>query len=187
MRTVRQIPRANALGIWLPVSHAPSCIVITNPSRTGLNPLIRLVHWLIVEYMVTWEHVWNSVSAIPLILQSTLTFIHYYQSELTENDFNSIQTQNIYRKFNHDMYFLTILAKSHHNTFLVVMYACVWRAHVIRSGARLGFPIFLKLHIIADNDISTKGTPGISLHGETYRHASPHRGPVIGSSDVFCC
>ena len=36
----------NALGlvwtvrqIWLPVSHAPSCIGTTNPSRTGLNPL----------------------------------------------------------------------------------------------------------------------------------------------------
>ena len=28
-----------ALGIWLPVSHAPSCIGTTNPSRTGLNPL----------------------------------------------------------------------------------------------------------------------------------------------------
>ena len=40
VRTGRQIPRANALGIWLPVSHAPSCIVTTNPSRTGLNPLI---------------------------------------------------------------------------------------------------------------------------------------------------
>ena len=39
MRTVRQIPRANALGIWPPISHAPSCIVTTNPSRTGLNPL----------------------------------------------------------------------------------------------------------------------------------------------------
>ena len=33
-------PRANALGIWLPVSHAPSCIGTTNPSRTGRNPLI---------------------------------------------------------------------------------------------------------------------------------------------------
>ena len=41
VRTVRQIPRAIALGIWLPVSHAPSCIGTTNPSRTGLNPLIN--------------------------------------------------------------------------------------------------------------------------------------------------
>ena len=41
MRTVRQIPRANALGIWLPVSHAPSCIVTTNPSTTGLSPLTK--------------------------------------------------------------------------------------------------------------------------------------------------
>ena len=39
VRTVRQIPRANALGIWLPVSHALSCIGTTNSSRTGLNPL----------------------------------------------------------------------------------------------------------------------------------------------------
>ena len=39
VRTVRQIPRVNALGIWLPVSHTPSCIGTTNPSRAGLNPL----------------------------------------------------------------------------------------------------------------------------------------------------
>ena len=38
VRTVRQIARANALGIWLPVSHAPLCIG-TNPSKTGRNPL----------------------------------------------------------------------------------------------------------------------------------------------------
>ena len=41
MRTERQIPRANALWIWLAVLHAPSCIVTTNPSRTSLNPLTR--------------------------------------------------------------------------------------------------------------------------------------------------
>ena len=28
-------PSGYALGIWLPVSHAPSCIGTTNPSRTG--------------------------------------------------------------------------------------------------------------------------------------------------------
>ena len=33
-------PSGYALGIWLLVSHAPSCIGRTNPSRTGLNPLI---------------------------------------------------------------------------------------------------------------------------------------------------
>ena len=32
-------PSGYALGIWLLVSHAPSCIGTTNPSRTGLNPL----------------------------------------------------------------------------------------------------------------------------------------------------
>ena len=37
--TVPQIQRPLGRGIWLPVSHAPSCIVTTNPSRTGLNPL----------------------------------------------------------------------------------------------------------------------------------------------------
>ena len=37
VRTVRQIPRVNALGIGLPVSHAPSCIETTNPSRTSLK------------------------------------------------------------------------------------------------------------------------------------------------------
>ena len=46
VRTVRLIPRANALGIWLPVSHAPSCIVTTNPSRTGLNPLNHTIFGL---------------------------------------------------------------------------------------------------------------------------------------------
>ena len=55
MRTVRQIPRANALGIWLPVSHAPSCIVITNPSRIGLNPLNKLSP--LVQFLI-----WNQLS-----------------------------------------------------------------------------------------------------------------------------
>ena len=41
VRTVHQIPRPIGLGIWLPVSHTPSCIVTTNPSRTGLDPLIQ--------------------------------------------------------------------------------------------------------------------------------------------------
>ena len=31
-----------ALGIWLPVSPAPSSIWTTNPSRTGLNPLMNI-------------------------------------------------------------------------------------------------------------------------------------------------
>ena len=47
VRTVHQIPQADALRIWLPVSHAPSCIhciVTTNPSKTGLKPL-NLTHW----------------------------------------------------------------------------------------------------------------------------------------------
>ena len=35
VRTVRQIPRANALGIWLPVSHAPSCIGQKPPPSPG--------------------------------------------------------------------------------------------------------------------------------------------------------
>ena len=43
VRTVCQIPRANALGIWLPASHTPLCIATTNPSRTCLNPLIKTV------------------------------------------------------------------------------------------------------------------------------------------------
>ena len=42
VRTVRQIPWANALGIWLPVSHVPSCIGTTNPSRTRLNRLTNI-------------------------------------------------------------------------------------------------------------------------------------------------
>ena len=44
-----------SLRIWLPVSHVPSCIVTTNPSRTGLNPLSipgSQYHWL----LMTWWH-----------------------------------------------------------------------------------------------------------------------------------
>ena len=40
VRRVRQIPRPIGLRIWLPVSHAPSSIVTTTPSTTGLNPLV---------------------------------------------------------------------------------------------------------------------------------------------------
>ena len=43
MRAVRQIPWPNGFGIWLPVSHAHSCIVTINPSRSGLNPLNKLI------------------------------------------------------------------------------------------------------------------------------------------------
>ena len=39
VRTVKPIPRPNGLGIGLPISHAPSCVVTTNPSKTGLDPL----------------------------------------------------------------------------------------------------------------------------------------------------
>ena len=45
MRTVSQIPRPVGLGIWLPVSHAPSWIVTTIPSRTGRNALNNSRRW----------------------------------------------------------------------------------------------------------------------------------------------
>ena len=46
MRTVRQIRRPNGLGISLSVSHAPSCIVTTTPSRTDLNLLnLNVINW----------------------------------------------------------------------------------------------------------------------------------------------
>ena len=41
LQTVRQIPRPISLGIWPPVLHTPLCIVTTNPSRTGLNPVME--------------------------------------------------------------------------------------------------------------------------------------------------
>ena len=47
-----------ALGIWLPVSHAPSCIGTTNPSRTGLNPLNRL---LATPWLVGAAHTRNGI------------------------------------------------------------------------------------------------------------------------------
>ena len=39
LQTVGPIPRSNSLRIELSVSHVSSCIVTTNPSRTGLKPL----------------------------------------------------------------------------------------------------------------------------------------------------
>ena len=48
VRTVRQIPRANALGIWLLVSHAPSFLGTTNPSRNGLNPLNIILEFVMI-------------------------------------------------------------------------------------------------------------------------------------------
>ena len=36
-------PPGYAVGIWLPVSHAPSCIMTTNPPRAGLNPTINRI------------------------------------------------------------------------------------------------------------------------------------------------
>ena len=51
VRTVRQIPRPIGLGIWLPVSHAPSCIGTKKPPRTGLNPL----NWAYVSYKIFYH------------------------------------------------------------------------------------------------------------------------------------
>ena len=39
VRTLDPILGLNCLGIGLPVSHLPSCIMTTNPPRTGVNPL----------------------------------------------------------------------------------------------------------------------------------------------------
>ena len=48
-----------ALGIWLPVSHAPSCIGTTNPSRTGLNPLSLLIFSNVNFKMAARQPYWN--------------------------------------------------------------------------------------------------------------------------------
>ena len=53
VRTVRQIPLANALGIWLPVSHAPSCIGTRNP-QASLTPSTLVSQ--IVEHTEIDEH-----------------------------------------------------------------------------------------------------------------------------------
>ena len=42
VRTVRQIPRSNALRVWLLVSDAPSCTGTTNPDR---SVLITIITW----------------------------------------------------------------------------------------------------------------------------------------------
>ena len=89
MRTECQIPRANALGIWLPDSHAPSCIVTTNPSRTGLNPLNWTLSRCIENYLQIFKSVVNDTFEIlyqfnpcniihPLINQYRRFFPHSY-------------------------------------------------------------------------------------------------------------
>ena len=70
-------PSGYAVGIWLPVSHAPSCIVTTNPSTAGLNPtsnyltqlwtkciLLCHIQWFNVNMPSQWETMLqcNSVS-----------------------------------------------------------------------------------------------------------------------------
>ena len=51
--TVRQIPRHISHGIWLLVSHMPSCIVTTNPSRISLNPLSNFMMPLV---SLKWQY-----------------------------------------------------------------------------------------------------------------------------------
>ena len=61
----QHVGMAKAFGIWLPVSQAPSYIVKTTPSRTGLNPLIK-VHvndtflynwlWIYFAYLMPYLH-----------------------------------------------------------------------------------------------------------------------------------
>ena len=54
-----QIPRANALGIWLPASHKPECIGTTNPDRSVLIPII------------TWHFQFHSVNVSNLHVKGT--------------------------------------------------------------------------------------------------------------------
>ena len=55
VQTVCQIPRPISLGIWPPVLHTPLCIVTTNPSRTGLNPLMETT----IDSDHGLSHVWH--------------------------------------------------------------------------------------------------------------------------------
>ena len=82
MRTVCQIPRANALGIWLPVSHAPSCIVTTNPSRTGLNPLnmslttkVGYKHCLKQREISSWEiRIFQQLDSMQIVIDTDIVY-----------------------------------------------------------------------------------------------------------------
>ena len=55
-----------SLGIWLPVSHTPSCIGTTNPSRTGLNPLnIAILGWGNgLSPLQCWAIIWTYASVL---------------------------------------------------------------------------------------------------------------------------
>ena len=59
----QHVGRAKAFGIWLPVSHAPSCIV-TTPSRTGFYPLIK-VH---VNETFLYNSLWISFAYLMPVL-----------------------------------------------------------------------------------------------------------------------
>ena len=58
-----QCTQANALGIWLPVLHVPSCIGTTNPSRNGLNELLSIPY---VWPFPLFDHTLSISSASPL-------------------------------------------------------------------------------------------------------------------------
>ena len=63
------------LGIWLPVSHAPSCIGTTNPSRTGLNPLN--LSSLVIQSGKMWQVVIPWTSSCVYILYSKNNMVWY--------------------------------------------------------------------------------------------------------------
>ena len=79
VQKVHQIPQPIGRGIWLPVLNSPSCIVTTNPFRTGLNPLsniylsVRLSLHLSSTLLSLSESASSSLLHIDGLVQERLT------------------------------------------------------------------------------------------------------------------
>ena len=71
-----------SLRIWLPVSHVPSCIGTTNPSRTGLNPLNNL------GQNFFWASSWSGMIFMKM---ATTYMVYFYFGRWFHYQFTSSQ------------------------------------------------------------------------------------------------
>ena len=67
---------SNALGIGLPVSHAPLCIVTTNPSKTGLNTLTNVS--MSTNYTTGWYKIIRAISSCVEFYICIYIFVAYH-------------------------------------------------------------------------------------------------------------
>ena len=88
-----QYVKSPGLVIWLPVSHAPSCIGTSNPVRTGLNPLSQFSQLSFMQCMGL------CIFSLPVSLMMIFTICVLYL--VSSSKFIFYRIQQLYRNRKH--------------------------------------------------------------------------------------